>query len=379
MKNSNPKKIPKRRFKRIAAALAGAAVISSAVLPGIPLTKVHAEADSQQVNTAPATRETVREEQHAAARTASPLRAARQQASQYGFDAEHDRFSLLKQTDREATVLVRTAKGKNFRMELSKSGRADWRVTSVRPVGNESSPTVSSPVKEVMDNAYRFGFDPGRDKFSLLSLAGTKATVQVRTSGQTFKVDLVKKYNGWEITTIRGVGNSQYPATYIPASMFPYTNLLPQPTTSPGQVRTLFETDQFNGWNWLANTYPNDRSFGILLQDPSDTSDLYPANVLSAIQKVDFSKQFVLYTALGTVSGNGYGIGIEKVVQTGNDYTVTVRTKSPRAGDTNLPPTKGMDFVALDRTTLDFSDPVVITFTDSNGATLSQYTLTLRS
>ncbi len=375
MKISNSKRFPKRRFKRVAAALAGAAVISSAVLPGIPLTKVHAEADSQQVNAAPA----AREEQTSAARTSSPLRAARQQASQYGFDAEHDRFTLLRQTDREATVLVRTEKGKNFRMELSKSGRNDWRVTSVRPAGNDSSPTVSSPVKEVMEHAYRFGFDPNRDTFSLLSLAGTKATVQVRTSGQTFKVDLIKKGNGWEITTIRGIGNSQYPATYIPASMFSYTNLLPKPATTPGQVRTLFETNQFNGWSWLESTYPSDRSFGILLQDPRDTSDLYPANVLSAIQKVDFSKQFVLYTTLGKVSGNGYGIGIEKVVQTGNDYTVTIRTKSPRAGDTNLLPTKGMDFIALDRATLDFSDPIVITFIDSNGTTLSQYTLTLRS
>lgn len=367
------KKGAKRKYKRFAAALAGAAVISSTLLPGIPVFKVHA-AESSQTNASPVTNEERVSAQN------SPLKTARQQAGKYGFDTDHDKFSLQRRTDAEATVIIRTASGKTYKMELSKTRGNDWRVTSVRPIGNDSANTVSSPVKEVMDNAYRFGFDPDTDKFSLLSLAGNKATVQVLTTGQTFKVDLTKKYNGWEITTIRGVGSSKYPATYIPASMFPYTNLLPKPVTNIGQSKTLFESDQYNGWSWLENSYPSDRTFGILLQDPrtSDSTDLYPSSVLDSLKSIDFNKQFVLYTSLGTVSSQGYGIGIERIIQTGNDYTVTVRAKSPAVGAASLPTTKSSDLVAIDRSTLDFSDPVTITFVDANGVTLSKYTLTLR-
>lgn len=367
------KKGPKRKYKRFAAALAGAAVISSTLLPGIPVLKVHA-AESNQVNAAPVT-----SEERVAVQN-SPLKTARQQASKYGFDTEHDKFSLQHRTDTEATVIIRTASGKIYKMELTKTRGNDWRVTSVRPIGNDSANTVSTPVKEVMDNAYRFGFNADTDKFSLLSLTGNKATVQVQTSGQTFKVDLTKKYNGWEITTIRGVGSSKYPATYIPASMFPYTNLLPKPVPNIGQSKILFESDQYNGWSWLENSYPSDRTFGILLQDPrtNETIDLYPSSVLNALDNIDFSKQFVLYTSLGTVSSQGYGIGIERILQTGNDYTVTVRTKSPAVGAASLPTTKSTDLVTIDRSTLDFSDPVTITFVDANGVTLSKYTLTLR-
>lgn len=374
MTKTSSKKGSKRKYKRIAAALAGAAVISSTLLPGIPVFKVHAAADSSQAKPAPVTKEERFSAQN------SPLKTARQQAGKYGFDTDRDKFSLQRRTDTEATVIIRTTSGKTYKMELSKTRGNDWRVTSVRPIGNDSATTVSTPVKEVMDNAYRFGFDPDTDKFSLLSLAGNKATVQVLTRGQTFKVDLTKKYNGWEITTIRGVGNSKYPATYIPASMFPYTNLLPKPVTNIGQSKTLFESDQYNGWSWLENSYPSDRTFGILLQDPrtSDSTDLYPSSVLDSLKSIDFNKQFVLYTSLGTVSSQGYGIGIEKIIQTGNDYTVTVRAKSPAVGAASLPTTKSSDLVAIDRSTLDFSDPVTITFVDANGITLSKYTLTLR-
>ncbi|MEG6586116.1 hypothetical protein [Dendrosporobacter sp. 1207_IL3150] len=369
---NSSKKGQKRRYKRIAAALAGAAVISSALLPSIPIFKVHASPKVDNVSS-----QTVTKDEYFAAKS-SPLKTAREQADKYGFNTNRDRFSLQKRTDNNATVIIRTADGRMYRMELSRHDNRDWRIDSVRPI-SESTATLSDPVKEVRDNAYRFGFDTDTSKFSLLSLTGLKAVVQVRTTGQDFKVDLIKRQGDWEITAIRGIGNSKYPATYIPASMFPYTSLLPKPVINVGETKVLFSSDKFNGWSWLENTYPADRSFGILLQDPrlSDTADLYPGSVIDSIKNVDFGKNFVLYASLGSASAKGYGIGIEKVVQTGNDFTVTVRAKSPRADQTQ-PATKFSDYVTLNRASLDFSDPVSITFVDVKGNTLSQYTLRLR-
>lgn len=373
--NKHRKKAAKRAYKRLAAVLAGAAVISSTMLPGIPLARVQAAVDSSNVNSAPA----AKDDSSKPVKGDSPLKAARQQASKYGFDSSRDRFSLQSRTKTAATVLIHTTNGKVYKMELMKTRNDNWRVTGVHQTGRESDSTVGSPVQKVIDNARRFGFNPASDKFSLLSLSGAKATVQVRTGGQTFNVDLVKRANSWEITTIRGIGSTKYPATYIPASMFPSTGTLPsKPVQNAGQTRILFESGNYFGWNWLESTYPSDRSFGILLQDPRGASDSYPAGVLSAIQNIDFSSQFVVYASLGTVSGQGYGIGIEKIIQTGNDYTVTVRTNSPGSGQINSTATQNYDFIALDRSTLDFSDPVTITFADLGGTTLSKYTLSLR-
>lgn len=374
--NNHRKKFSKRGYKRLAAALAGAAVISSAMLPGLPLAKVQAAVDSNNVNSAPAAKD---DSATRPDKAGSPLKAARQQASKYGFDSTRDRFSLQSRTKTAATVLIRTTTGKTYNMELIKTRNDNWRVTGVHQTGREPDNAAGNPVQKVIDNARRFGFNPASDKFSLLSLNGAKATVQVRTGGQTFNVDLVEKSNVWEITTIRGIGNARYPATYIPASMFPYTGVLPsKPVQNAGQTKILFESDKYFGWNWLENAYPSDRTFGILLQDPRGATDSYPAGVLTAIKNIDFNDHFVVYASLGTVSGQGYGIGIEKIIQTGNDYTVTVRTNSPGSGQINSTATQNYDFIALDRSTLGFSDPVTITFADIAGTTLSKYTLSLR-
>jgi hypothetical protein len=303
MKSIIRRKQIKNHSKKLLAAVAGAAVMSSAMLPGLPVTKVFAA--SNETNQTP----------------------------------EADQ----------------TSKSKNW----SNSSKMD-------------------PVRTVKENAYTYGFNPFRDKFTILDQSANKATVEVRTSGQTFKVNLVKTRNqGWEITAIRGIGNSRYPATYTPASFFTHRPITGPVVITPNAPQTLYQTNDFREWTWYNTSYPADMTFGALIQDPRlRGTDLVPEDIINQMKNVDFSHQIVVYTHLGTVDSTGYGIGIEKITQSGNDLTVIVRTKSPRLSE-SVTTTKGYDYIAMERSLFDTRRPIRVTFINQNNTMLTNYNVTL--
>lgn len=398
MKNNSRRKIAKRKYKRLLAALAGAAVVTSAILPGLPISKVHAAENT--VVAAPAQtgetsdtsknittgdtdktheRDRNRDKDTTDAKNfaaASPVAVVKSLAGTYGFDANNDSFSLQWRRGTEALVLVNTVNGQTYKVHLSKDD-GGWTIDSVKEVitGGTSDDAIvaGDPVAVVKNNAGTFGFDATNDRFSLLSIAGGKAIVQVKTSGQTFKVDLEKNHGNWVITTIRGIGNSKYPATYRPASLYGYGTLgaATGPVVTVG--RTLYSNDAFAGWTWRESAYPSNMKLGVLLTRPGKTSDI-PSIIVDKVDSIDFGRQLVLYAHLGSVADRGYGIGIEKVVQTGNDLTVTIRTKSPLF-NTSWSTTKAYDIIPIDRLALNFDDPIHINFVDQNGTSLSSYTL----
>jgi hypothetical protein len=319
MQTTTRKRRLRRRYRKMAAAMAGAAVMSTALLHGFPVAKVLAS-------------------------PSLPVESAADEAAvqeQGGGEAE-------------------TARGRDRERDRDRDRDHDrWE--------------TRSPVQVVMDNAATFGFDVRTDSFSLLSKTDKRATVRVRHGGQTFKVDLERSGNSWIITTIRGIGDMNHPATYTPASFFSGAALT-TPVAPAGQT-TLFQTDAFNAWSWREAVYPGDMSFGIALQDPRPTgtdADI-PDSVLDG---VDFGRQLLLFAHAGTVAPQGYGVGIAKVVRSGNDLTVTVRTKSPQDGDKAA--TKRGDYLAVDRANLDFRRPVRVAFVDQNGTVLVTYTVVPR-
>ncbi len=316
----------KRRYRKMAAAAATAAVMSTALLHGFPVAKVLA-APSLPVESAV-------DEAAVQDQSGGAAEAARERDRGGNKDRDRDR-------DRDRH-------------------HDRWE--------------ARSPVQVVMDNAATFGFDVSRDSFSLLSKTANRATVRVRHEGQTFKVDLERAGDSWVITTIRGIGDMNHPATYTPASFFPGAALLPAPT-APAEQTTIFATEAFNTWTWTEAVYPGDMSFGIALQDPrpAGLATTVPADMLD---KLDFGRQLLLFANVGSVSPQGYGVGIAKVVRSGNDLTVTVRTKSPQAGDKAA--TKTDDYLAVDRANLDFSKPVRIAFVDQYGTVLVTYTVVPR-
>jgi hypothetical protein len=232
----------------------------------------------------------------------------------------------------------------------------------------------ADPVRVVRNNAATFGFDSVHDRFSLLSSSGSKAIVQVRSNGQTFKVDLRRDDGEWTITTIRGIGDSTHPATYTPAKLF--TRYATVAATDQTVIQQLYHNDNLGDWTWNESAYPKDMSFGLLMKDPltDESGDYVPANVLDQMKTVNFSRQFVLYAHLGTVAPNGYGIAIEKVVRYGNDVAVTLRTKSPRAADSSS--LSVLDtYITLDRSVLANGRPTTITVYDQTGVRLVAYTV----
>lgn len=318
MQTTTKRKRMRRRYRKIAVAVAGAAVMSTALLHGFPVAKVLA-APSQAV--------------------AGAVDAATAQDK----DKDKDKGDQTQGRDRER--------------DRDRGGRRH---------------ETKSPVQVVRENASTYGFDAYRDSFSLLSRSDDRATVRVVHNGQTFKVDLERNGDSWFITTIRGIGDMHHPATYTPASFFPGAALV-NPASPAAQ--TVFQTNAFNAWNWTEANYPADMSFGIALQDPrpTRTATNIPGDVLD---KTDFGRQMLLTAHVGSVAPQGYGVAVAKVVRSGNDLTVTVRTKSPQAGDTTA--TKTDDYLAVDRAGLDFSRPIRIAFVDQYGTVLVTYTVVPR-
>ncbi len=300
MRHKHKKKSLRKKYKKLAAALAGAAVVSTAMLPGAALPRALAA-------------------------------------------------------------------------ENPASGRPE--------IVREHHVRSGSPVAVVRDNAYKYGFDADNDRFSLLSKTDSKAVVEVRTGTQTFKVDLEKTRRGdWRITTIRGIGNAKYPATYYPASWFErgpvyrYTG-----AGEPVIQKILYQATAFRDWSWNEGAYPRDMSFGVISYDPrlGNRSGEIPDDIFQQLTTIDFNKYIAIYTYLGTTGPTGYGIGIERVAEIGNNLVVTINTKSPEAGQTNPSATKAFDIVRIDRAAFASGQSSEIIIVDQNGTVLFDYNLNL--
>jgi len=399
MKQTKRKKNIQRKYKRLMAALAGAAVVTSAMLPGLPI--ANAATNTVVASPAPETGATAAGERdkdrtpaqdsnqnrdkgrdHARPNNkpqpviGSPVDAVKKSASSHGFDARRDTFTLQWQSSSEAVVQVRTTKGRTFIVRLTAKNGV-WKIDSVKQGNSGSIIQAGDPINVVKNNAATFGFDALRDNFTLLSASASKAIVQVRTSGQTFKVDLEKSGGRWIITTIRGIGNSKYPATFRPARMYGY---VPGSASRPviNIQQTLYSNNEFSGWSWNEGAYPADMKMGIVLSTLGSPANAgIPRIIVDKIDSINFSRQVALYAYIGSVAEKGYGIGIEKVVQTDNTLTVTVRTKSPLE-NYRLSPTKTNDVITIDRAILNFSNPLQIKFVDQEGTILRLYTVTQR-
>lgn len=152
------------------------------------------------------------------------------------------------------------------------------------------------------------------------------------------------------------------------------------PPTEKPTARVLFETDKYDGWQWLKGAYPSDMAFATVVSyaEQLKNDERIPAYVLEKVKDIDYDKQVVLFAYLGTTPSGGYGIGIQKVTLQGNNMTVEVRTRSPRPGQpVTLAMTHPADYVAIDRQVVDIWGGVNITFVDQAGKVLSKNRLTI--
>jgi len=174
-------KLLRRKYKRYAAAVAGAAIISGA-LAGMPVSKAIAAENS----VSPSTHIT---------QTASVNKDAHHPIKQVMADkANTVREHKYESSDKQATYRDRTGKDRYDRYD-----RYSYNANGVT-VRN-----LSSPVDTIKENASVYGFDADRDTFTFLSLSSREASIQVTkfATGERFIVHLVRsRHQDWRIVSI---------------------------------------------------------------------------------------------------------------------------------------------------------------------------------
>ena len=153
----------RRKYKRYAAAVAGAAILTGAVLPGLPVAKVFASEAPPTTAPNQTTQTTmVDNDTHKSLRTIifekaretwenrhrnragyqesttsirelpNPVDTVKDYALAYGFNAEKDTFTFLNLSSREASIQVaKHDTGERFRVELERNRRSDWAIVAV--------------------------------------------------------------------------------------------------------------------------------------------------------------------------------------------------------------------------------------------------------
>lgn len=185
-RTSAKRKSLRRRYKRYAAAALGAAIMTGAALPGIPvITKTFA----------------------AEPPTSPP--AINEQTTMPNKDGWHEhKYDWPIPNDTQGWV----DNGHSY--YLNDKDGDDQR--------SESFQDISSPIEFLKDSADKYGFDSYRDSFTILHQSRRKATIQVinNDTGQRFKVDLERNDADWQVVAVRGIGDANFPATYYSVSKF---------------------------------------------------------------------------------------------------------------------------------------------------------------
>ncbi|MDF2569229.1 MAG: hypothetical protein K0R55_833 [Sporomusa sp.] len=176
-KNSIKRRQLRLKFKRRAAALMGAAIMTGAALSGIPATKALASEAPSDVNP-------TKFEQRA--HGPKDVRLS-------GHGWHQHKYSWPSSDENQAWV---------------QDGKIYYRGDNDRHHYSDYARYVNSPVEYVKDSAARYGFNASLDSFSLLTVSNQRALVEVRQhdTGKLFNVLLERTTDhDWRITDIRAL------------------------------------------------------------------------------------------------------------------------------------------------------------------------------
>lgn len=168
----------RRKYKHYAAAMAGAAIMTGTVLPGLPVTKAFAA--ETPVKAAPVTKKIV-EKARNENRNGPPGQGWHEHNDSWPSSDENQGWY--------------------------KDGRIYYRSDNIRD-HTRYIDYLSSPVNFVMNNAALYGFDPYKDSYRLLYLSSRKALVEVtkHDTGKLFNVLLERTYNNdWKVIETRAI------------------------------------------------------------------------------------------------------------------------------------------------------------------------------
>ena len=195
------RKMLRRKYKRYAAAIAGAAIMTGAAIPGIPVAKTLA-AENPSPSPSPTIEQTTTIDKNDQT-SVTPVTAQLWHKLKNGWH-EH----------------VNSWPSPNETQSLYKDGHIYYRSNSDRYNDQnryEYTNYVNSAVEYTQSYAWKYGFDQDLDSFSLLFQANNEATVQIikHDTGQRFKINLERNQDGdWMVVSIRGIGDENFAATY---------------------------------------------------------------------------------------------------------------------------------------------------------------------
>lgn len=192
-KKSLKSKLLRRKYKRYAAAVAGAAIMAGAALPGLPIASA-ASAESPVTSPAPIA-----------------LKSAL-----FNKDSEKP----VKQVTAEKSEKPSKPPGKGWHEHNHswpgsdenqgwyENGKIYYRSDNYRNNTWSYANYWSNPISYFKDYAANYGFDRYRDSFTLLSQSNSSATILVKktTTGKQYIVELDRdSYHDWEIAAVRGI------------------------------------------------------------------------------------------------------------------------------------------------------------------------------
>lgn len=196
----------RRKYKRYAAAVAGAAILTGVALPGIPVAKaLAAENPFTPQNKTEQTTMIDKDTQNPVKKlVASKEWAGKERTTERTRDRdrdnngwhEHGHGSWPSADDNQGWY---------------ENGRIYYRSDNYRynDYDRYSSVNYLSNAVEIMKaNAAKYGFDRYNDSFTLLSQSGNTATIQItkNSTGQRFIVSLERNYDrDWQIVAVRSL------------------------------------------------------------------------------------------------------------------------------------------------------------------------------
>lgn len=181
-KKLNRRKLLRRKYKRYAAVMAGAAFISGAALHGLPPAKAYA--------------------------SENPVATPAARVKQITVADFEQPFKRLKSDDFITWKFSSHRPNRHHEDHRNWSERDYGHDTYVSQDGSVVVRYLDSPVDTIKKLANTYGFDAARDTFTFLSLSSREASVLVtkHATGERFKVDLFRgRHSGWHITAVRGV------------------------------------------------------------------------------------------------------------------------------------------------------------------------------
>jgi len=201
-KKSLKSKLLRRKYKRYAAAVAGAAIMAGAALPGLPIASA-ASAKSPLTSPTPIALKSALFNKD----SETPVKQVTAEKTEKTASKEK-REKSSKPPGRGWHEHNHSWPGSDENQGWYENGKIYYRSDNHRYNSWSSANYLSNPIDYFKDYASNYGFDRYRDSFTLLSQSNNSATILIKktTTGKQYIVELDRdNYNSWEIAAVRGI------------------------------------------------------------------------------------------------------------------------------------------------------------------------------